>query len=123
MPITPAELDAPVLQALRLLGATATAVLNQSVLLAGVNDDAATLAELSRRLFDGGVLPYYLHQLDQVTGAAHFCSGRRTGHPAARNADRHPCPATWCPRLVRELPGASGKTPIFNGTSGDPLKA
>ncbi len=118
----PAELDAPVLQALRLLGATATAVLNQSVLLAGVNDDAATLAELSRRLFDGGVLPYYLHQLDQVTGAAHFAVGD------ARAIQLHATliatlPGYLVPRLVRELPGASGKTPIFNGTSGDPLKA
>ena len=47
-------------------------VLNQSVLLRGVNDDLETLVALSRRLVDGRVMPYYLHQLDRVAGAAHF---------------------------------------------------
>ena len=47
-------------------------LLNQAVLLRGVNDDAEILAHLSRRCFDAGVLPYYLHLLDRVRGAAHF---------------------------------------------------
>ena len=47
-------------------------LLNQSVLLRGVNDDVEVLAALSERLFEVGVLPYYLHQLDRVAGAAHF---------------------------------------------------
>src|SRR5690606_39957382 len=47
-------------------------LLNQSVLLAGVNDSADVLVELSETLFDAGVLPYYLHLLDKVHGAAHF---------------------------------------------------
>src|SRR5699024_11015584 len=47
-------------------------VLNQAVMLAGVNDSVAAQVELAERLFDCGILPYYLHQLDKVAGAAHF---------------------------------------------------
>jgi len=47
-------------------------LLNQSVLLAGVNDDQITLKQLSLKLFDAGILPYYLHMLDKVKGAEHF---------------------------------------------------
>ncbi|MEO6079264.1 MAG: EF-P beta-lysylation protein EpmB [Steroidobacteraceae bacterium] len=115
----PHELNAPVMQALRQLGAAATAVLNQAVLLTGVNDNASTLAQLSRRLFEGGVLPYYLHQLDQVAGAAHFAVSDDQAillHQALIAT----LPGYLVPRLVRELPGASGKTPIFNGNSGLP---
>jgi EF-P beta-lysylation protein EpmB len=115
----PAEIDAATAQALRRLGSCVTAMLNQSVLLAGVNDNPVVLAELSRRLFDAGVLPYYLHLLDKVAGAAHFEVSD------ARALDLHAVmaanlPGYLLPRLVREMPGASGKTPVFNGTSGDP---
>ena len=55
----------------RLRGAGIT-LLNQSVLLRGVNDDADTLAHLSRALFDAGIIPYYLHLPDRVRGTAHF---------------------------------------------------
>lgn len=107
----PAEIDTATLRALRLLGANATAVLNQSVLLAGVNDDAEVLAGLSRRLFTGGVLPYYLHQLDRVAGAAHFAVSDN------RAAELHEAligtlPGYLVPRLVREHPGANGKSPV-----------
>jgi L-lysine 2,3-aminomutase len=47
-------------------------LLNQSVLLKGVNDSVSVLSELSLRLFDLGILPYYLHMLDKVSGAEHF---------------------------------------------------
>jgi EF-P beta-lysylation protein EpmB len=107
----PAELDGPTTAALRLLGQHCTALLNQSVLLAGINDDTATLAELSNRLFEAGALPYYLHQLDAVAGAAHYAL-----------SDEQACtlhaelaavlPGYLLPRLVRELPGASGKTAL-----------
>ncbi len=89
------------------------------MLLAGVNDDAAVLAELSRRLFAGGALPYYLHQLDKVAGAAHFAVDDSTAlrlHESLQGT----LPGYLVPRLVRELPGASGKSPIVNGTSGVP---
>jgi EF-P beta-lysylation protein EpmB len=114
----PAEIDVITAQALRQLGSCVTAMLNQSVLLADVNDDADDLAELSRRLFGAGVLPYYLHLLDRVAGAAHF------DVPAARALDLHAAllatlPGYLVPRLVREMPGASGKTPVFIGSTGD----
>ncbi len=115
----PAEIDAPTRDALRSLGGCATAVLNQSVLLAGVNDSAETLAELSRRLFDAGTLPYYLHQLDRVAGAAHFAV------PDASALQLHASligtlPGYLVPRLVREIAGASGKTPIVDSFRGPP---
>jgi L-lysine 2,3-aminomutase len=86
-------------------------LLNQSVLLAGVNDDAAILAELSRRLFDAGVLPYYLHQLDRVTGAAHFAVADQQAL-ALEEQLRGMLPGYLVPRLVREIAGADGKTPL-----------
>jgi EF-P beta-lysylation protein EpmB len=68
----PAELDATVAAAVARLRGGGIVVLNQAVLLAGVNDNADTLAALSERLFLIGVVPYYLNQLDRVAGAAHF---------------------------------------------------
>ena len=66
----PAKISADVERATARL--TAPTLLNQAVLLKGVNDDTRTLADLSRRCFDNGILPYYLHLLDHVQGAAHF---------------------------------------------------
>ena len=108
----PAELDDDTMTALRRLGSGCTALLNQSVLLAGVNDDADVLDGLSQRLFEAGVLPYYLHQLDAVTGAAHHAVDD------ARAKQLHAClaarlPGYLVPRLVREIAGATGKTPIL----------
>ena len=83
-------------------------LLNQSVLLAGVNDDAGVLADLSERLFEARVLPYYLHLPDPVAGTAHFRvteSRARTIH-AALAAE---LPGYLVPRLVRETPGAAAK--------------
>jgi EF-P beta-lysylation protein EpmB len=107
----PAELDAATAAALRQLAEHSTAVLNQSVLLAGVNDDENTLVELSMRLFEAGVLPYYLHQLDPVAGAAHFAvsDSRALALHAAMAAK---LPGYLLPRLVRELPGATSKTAL-----------
>jgi len=107
----PAEIDAATTVALRKLAATSNALLNQSVLLAGVNDAAATLAELSQKLFAAGVLPYYLHQLDRVAGAAHFAvpdDKARVLHQRLLDT----LPGFLVPRLVREIPGAGGKTPL-----------
>lgn len=103
------EIDAAVREAIGRLRATGTTVLNQSVLLRGINDDAESLADLSEVLFDAGALPYYLHLLDPVAGAAHF----EVTEPAARRllsdvAAR--LPGYLVPRLVREEPGATAKT-------------
>ncbi len=106
----PNELDADVARAFRALRASGTTVLNQSVLLAGVNDDAAVLAALSERLFACGALPYYLHLLDRVRGAAHF----EVPEPRARQLHGRlleRLPGYLVPRLVREIPGRRSKTP------------
>ena len=66
------EFDADVANALSRLQSAGAILLNQTVLLEGINDDSQTLIELSKRLLSVGVMPYYLHQLDQVIGAAHF---------------------------------------------------
>ncbi len=105
------EIDRPVSSALRRLGSVSDAVLNQAVLLRGINDDARSLAALSEALFDSGVLPYYLHLLDRVAGAAHFDVDEDTGR-ALISTLRARLPGYLVPRLVRELPGAPGKTPI-----------
>jgi len=105
------ELDASVADAIAALRAAGVTVLNQSVLLRGVNDHADTLVTLSERLFDIGVLPYYLHQLDRVVGAAHF----EVGDEQARellDALHGRLPGYLVPRLVREVAGAPGKTAL-----------
>ena len=93
---------------LRDMGAT---VLNQSVLLRGINDDADTLAALSERLFAAGVLPYYLHQLDRVQGSAHF-EVDDTRALALVDAIRQRLPGYLVPKLVREVGGEASKRPL-----------
>jgi EF-P beta-lysylation protein EpmB len=106
----PNEIDDNVAAAcLRLREAGAT-VLNQAVLLRRVNDDAQALIGLSERLFDAGVLPYYLHQLDRVAGAAHFEVDDERAH-ALIEAMRVHLPGYLVPRLVREVAGAPYKLP------------
>jgi EF-P beta-lysylation protein EpmB len=105
------ELDDATAAALRALSARVTALLNQSVLLRGVNDSATTLAALSTRLFACGALPYYLHLLDPVAGAAHFDVDARTGRKLVARL-RTRLPGYLVPRLVRETPGELSKTLI-----------
>lgn len=107
----PAELDGPCAEALLELGRAGIPVLNQAVLLRGVNDDANVLAALSERLFELRVLPYYLHQLDPVRGAAHFHVPEARGHELMEQLRRR-LPGYLVPRYVREDPGAAHKTPI-----------
>lgn len=107
----PSEIDAAVREAMgRLRGAGAT-VLNQSVLLRGVNDRLETLVSLSERLFEAGVLPYYLHQLDRVQGASHFAVAATTARRLVALM-RQQLPGYLVPRLVREIPGEPSKTPL-----------
>jgi L-lysine 2,3-aminomutase len=105
------ELDAAVAAAVGRLRAVGATVLNQAVLLAGVNDSVAALADLSRALFDCGVLPYYLHLLDPVAGAAHFDVPEARARELMR-AVRAELPGYLVPRLVREVPGAPSKLPV-----------
>jgi len=92
----------------RLLNARVT-LLNQSVLLKGVNDDVAILAELSEVLFAAGVLPYYLHVLDKVKGAAHFDMPEENAIQL-HTALTHVLPGYLVPKLVREEAGEGAKT-------------
>jgi EF-P beta-lysylation protein EpmB len=105
------ELDTTVRAALARLKDCGATLLNQSVLLRGVNDSADALADLSEALFDAGVLPYYLHRLDRVQGAAHFevADARAV---ALVEALRARLPGYLVPRLVREDAGAPTKTPV-----------
>jgi L-lysine 2,3-aminomutase len=105
------ELDAHVEAALGKLADSRIMLLNQAVLLAGVNDSADCQAALSERLIEVGVLPYYLHQLDRVAGAAHFEVPLETGRQIIREL-RERLPGYMVPRYVAEVPGAGSKVVI-----------
>ena len=105
----PHEIDGTVQRQLLNLKGAGVTLLNQSVLLRGVNDQAATLIELSEQLLDGGVLPYYLHQLDPVAGAAHFQVPVEHGLGIIK-AMRNALPGYAVPRYVQEIPGRQAKT-------------
>lgn len=104
----PAEIDAAVAEAIGRLVDAGLPVLNQSVLLAGVNDSADVLAELCERLVDLRVIPYYLHQLDKVAGAAHFEVPEQAGAKLIEQV-RARLPGYAVPRYVREVTGARNK--------------
>lgn len=103
------EIDQAVCNALALVRRAGVHVLNQAVLLRGVNDSADALVDLSEALYAAGALPYYLHLLDPVDGAAHFdvdeTIARRLMHEVHARL-----PGFLLARLVREIPGRSGKT-------------
>jgi EF-P beta-lysylation protein EpmB len=105
------EFDHGVDAACARLRACGAILLNQSVLLRGINDDVETLAALSERMFAAGVLPYYLHQLDRVQGTAHFEVGDAEA-TALIEALRARLPGYLVPRLVREVAGDTGKRPL-----------
>jgi KamA family protein len=105
------EIDAGVEHACRALREAGATLLNQAVLLRGVNDNVDALAALSERSFAAGVLPYYLHQLDRVQGSAHFevddDEARRLHAALAVRLSGY-----LVPRLVREVAGDPGKRPL-----------
>jgi L-lysine 2,3-aminomutase len=107
----PNEIAGHFVDALSALHRAGIALLNQSVLLAGVNDDVDVLDELSQRLFDNHVLPYYLHLLDPVIGTHHFDVSQAAG-VALITALRARLPGYLVPRLVREIAGHDAKTII-----------
>ncbi|RKZ37283.1 MAG: EF-P beta-lysylation protein EpmB [Gammaproteobacteria bacterium] len=100
----PNEIDTHVNKALLKLVEAGMTVLNQSVLLQGINDDSATLIALSEKLFNSRVLPYYLHLLDRVQGAAHFEVSLETATPLLEQM-RIALPGYLVPKLVREVAG------------------
>ncbi len=105
----PAEIEGATSRALGRLVDAGIPVLNQSVLLRGVNDQIDTLADLCRRLIDLRVMPYYLHQLDRVAGAAHFEVPVEQGRRLVEQL-RQRLPGYAVPRYVQEVAGRPGKT-------------
>ena len=113
----PNEIDENVRIAMLALRQAGVTLLNQSVLLRGINDNASTLTRLSEALFEAGILPYYLHQLDRVQGSAHFevDDGAARGLMESLHAA---LPGYLVPRLVREIPGATGKRLLWPARDG-----
>lgn len=86
-------------------------LLNQSVLLKGINDNGDTLCDLSERLFECGVLPYYLHLLDHASGTGHFAVNEEHAGLIMQQM-RQQLPGYLVPRLVKEQAGAEYKLPV-----------
>lgn len=108
------EIDAEFHAAMKRLRMAGVTLLNQSVLLRGVNDNAQTLADLSNALFDVGVMPYYLHVLDRVQGAAHFMVDDEEARAVIRELLTL-VSGYLVPRLAREIGGEPSKTPLDLG--------
>jgi EF-P beta-lysylation protein EpmB len=105
------EIDEEFRTAMTKLRQAGVRLLNQSVLLRDVNNNAQTLADLSNALFDAGVMPYYLHVLDKVQGAAHFM----VSDDEARTIMRELLTLVsgyMVPKLAREIGGEPSKTPL-----------
>jgi EF-P beta-lysylation protein EpmB len=105
----PNELDQQVAQYLQKLHRAGVSLLNQSVLLAGINDSAEIIISLSEKLYEMNVLPYYLHRLDKVSGTRHF----DVSSDAARRIYQHvisALPGYLVPKLVEDNVGTTSKT-------------
>ena len=103
------ELVGDCVDALRMLVRSGVPVLNQAVLLAGINDNLDALETLCRRLINIGVMPYYLHQLDRVSGTAHFEADCNRGRLLIQQLAAR-LPGYAVPRFVQEIPGEPNKT-------------
>ena len=103
------EIDIALGDAISKLKLAGTTVLNQAVLLKGVNDTANELANLSRKLFNHGALPYYLFLFDPVAGASHFDVGDEKGLALYKELQAE-LPGYLLPKLAKEIPGRSSKT-------------
>lgn len=109
----PQEFNDEVYVGLKLLRQANVTLLNQAVLLKGINDDINTLVALSETLFSAGVLPYYLHLLDKTQGTAHFEVNLANAQRLIKQM-RETLPGYLVPRLVREIAGEKSKTLIEN---------
>jgi KamA family protein len=108
----PQELTPLVKKALKSISNTNTLLLNQSVLLKKINDNVDVLCQLSHKLFDYGVLPYYLNQLDKVSGTHHFSVSNSMAKSIHRQLLQK-LPGYLTPKLVQEISGKMNKSPIF----------
>ena len=107
----PNEITPAIAQGVQLLRQIGVTVLNQSVLLKGVNDNVDCLKQLSLDLFGAGILPYYIHLLDPIEGAHHF-SIPKSEAKQIESALRHQLPGYLFPRFVQEIGGEKSKTPL-----------
>ena len=105
------EVSEPLKRRLRTLRDKGVTLLNQSVLLKSINDSGEAISNLSESLFEAGVLPYYLHVLDKVQGASHFYVSDDEGREIMEEEIKR-LPGFLVPKLVREIGGQPGKTPI-----------
>lgn len=106
------EIDSSVEAILKQLQQQQITLLNQSVLLEGVNDDAETLINLSKKLFENNVMPYYLHQLDKVQGAAHFYVSAEKASLLINEIQQY-LPGYLVPKLVEEKAGEKSKISVI----------
>ena len=107
----PQEIDQSLRDTLQKLTQAGVTLLNQGVLLKDINDSADAQVALSESLFDAGVLPYYLHVMDKVQGAQHFDHEDKIAKDIMAQMIKR-LPGFLVPKLVREIGGQPGKTPI-----------
>ena len=105
------QLNPQLLNVFQSISQTNTLLLNQSVMLKGINDNAVILSELSHKLFDFGVLPYYLNQLDKAKGTHHFRVPNSTAKTIHKNLLQL-LPGYLVPKLVKEISGKLNKSPL-----------
>ncbi|CRY57208.1 lysine 2%2C3-aminomutase [Yersinia intermedia] len=105
------EIDQSLRDSMAQLKQAGVTLLNQSVLLRGINNDADVLAALSNALFDAGILPYYIHVLDKVQGAAHFMVDDDEARQLMKGLLSR-VSGYLVPRLAREIGGQPSKTPL-----------
>lgn len=108
----PKELDEDVVFALKKIQKLGIPVLNQCVLLKGVNDEETVLLDLSKALVNSGIIPYYLHQLDRVQGTSHFAVPEEKAVQLVKFLQKNHS-GYGVPRLVREEPGCTSKSFIY----------
>lgn len=107
------ELNERVITAINSLKNKNITLLNQSVLLKGVNDEVTTLCELSEQLFTHGIIPYYLHILDKATGTGHFEVPENEARALLQHVQQH-LPGYLVPKLVKEVAGTKSKQDVFS---------
>lgn len=105
------EIDNSVIKAIEPLRVNRIPLFNQSVLLKGINDNVNALSELSEKLFDNGIQPYYLHLFDKVQGVAHFDIEDNAAEQLIKNL-MATLPGFLIPKVVREIAGEANKTPF-----------
>jgi L-lysine 2,3-aminomutase len=108
----PRELDSDVIASLKKIQRLGIPILNQTVLLKGVNDSLSTLKELFEKLVNAGFLPYYLHQLDPIEGATHFAAQEPQGQQLLQQLTAQ-LSGYALPKFVKEIAGSSSKTLLY----------